>query len=175
MKGSANAEEHTAGYRIEIRSQGARISQRLIRRHGRFKIETVVLPIKCLPQDTERPAVMLASMSHLGHSRPGRARSKSGHVRYAPIATKFRSAAKCRDGPGPEVEGSLTSKARFPRCCRRRVGEGSVVDVPGRPQSIGLALLETVLRSAQSASEYCWDPSQARSDHKAHREPAAAL
>ena len=34
------------------------------------------------------------SMSHLGHSRPGRASSKSGHVRYAPIATSFRSPAK---------------------------------------------------------------------------------
>ena len=28
-------------------------------------------------------------MSVVGHSRPGRANSKSGHVRYAPIATKF--------------------------------------------------------------------------------------
>jgi hypothetical protein len=26
--------------------------------------------------------------------RPGRASSKSGHVRYAPVATKFRTAAK---------------------------------------------------------------------------------
>jgi hypothetical protein len=29
-------------------------------------------------------------MSGLGHSLPGRASSKSDHVRYAPIATKFR-------------------------------------------------------------------------------------
>src|ERR1700682_3669455 len=77
--------------------------------------------------------------------------------------------------PGPEVEGSLTtlSETRCPRCCRRRVGEGSVIDVPGRPQSIGLALPGTVL-SALSTSEYCWDPSQVHSDHKAHPEPAAA-
>ena len=33
-------------------------------------------------------------MSAMGHSRPSRASSKSGHVRYAPIATNFRGAAK---------------------------------------------------------------------------------
>jgi hypothetical protein len=32
--------------------------------------------------------------SDLGHSRPGRASSKSGHVRYALAAIKFRNAAK---------------------------------------------------------------------------------
>jgi ribosomal protein L32E len=37
-------------------------------------------------------------MSRLGHSRPGRADSKSSHFRYAPIANKFRSPAKCRKG-----------------------------------------------------------------------------
>ena len=33
-------------------------------------------------------------MSRLGHPRPGRASSKPSHFRYAPIATKFRSAAE---------------------------------------------------------------------------------
>jgi hypothetical protein len=32
-------------------------------------------------------------MSPSGHSRPGRASSKFGHVRYAPIAIQFRKAA----------------------------------------------------------------------------------
>ena len=35
-----------------------------------------------------------ALMSAVGHSRSGRASRKSGHVSYAPIATKFRSPAK---------------------------------------------------------------------------------
>ena len=35
----------------------------------------------------------------MGHARPGRAKAKSGDVGYAPIAIKFRSAAKWRDGP----------------------------------------------------------------------------
>jgi hypothetical protein len=38
-------------------------------------------------------------MSTPGHSRPARAGTKPGHVRYAPIAIKFRSEAKCRDVP----------------------------------------------------------------------------
>ena len=36
-----------------------------------------------------RRSNMRKRMSALGHSRLGRANSKSGHVRYAPIATKF--------------------------------------------------------------------------------------
>ena len=35
----------------------------------------------------------------MGHSRRGRAASKPGHVRYVPVATKFRIAAKCRNVP----------------------------------------------------------------------------
>jgi hypothetical protein len=42
-------------------------------------------------------------MSALGHSRPGRADSESGHVRYAPIATKFCILPKSRDGSGHRV------------------------------------------------------------------------
>jgi len=38
-----------------------------------------------------------------GHSRPGRASNKSGHVRYAPMATRICSARKCRDGPIGDV------------------------------------------------------------------------
>ena len=49
------------------------------------------------------PARVLANegneMSTMGQSRPGRARAKSGHARYAPIATKFHGAARRRDGP----------------------------------------------------------------------------
>ena len=41
--------------------------------------------------------------SAMGHSRPARAGTKPGHVRYAPIAIKFRSEAKCRDVPVPDV------------------------------------------------------------------------
>jgi len=41
-------------------------------------------------QSTKKPV----GMSATGHSRPGRASSKSGRVRYAPIATKFCIAAK---------------------------------------------------------------------------------
>jgi hypothetical protein len=36
----------------------------------------------------------LVATSAVGHSLPGRAASKSGHVSNAPIATKFCSAAK---------------------------------------------------------------------------------
>ena len=36
--------------------------------------------------------------SEMGHLRPGGASSKSGHVRYGPIATKFRVSPKCREG-----------------------------------------------------------------------------
>jgi hypothetical protein len=42
-------------------------------------------------------------MSRMGHSRPARAGTKPGHVRYAPIAIKFRSEAKCRDVPGRDM------------------------------------------------------------------------
>jgi len=35
----------------------------------------------------------------VGHERLGRADRKSGYVRYGPTATKFFSAAACRDGP----------------------------------------------------------------------------
>ena len=42
-------------------------------------------------------------MTAVGHSRPARAGTKPGHVRYAPIAIKFRSEAKCRDVPTTEV------------------------------------------------------------------------
>jgi len=38
-----------------------------------------------------------------GQSRQGRASSTSDHVRYAPIATEFCSAAKCRDVPNAEI------------------------------------------------------------------------
>jgi hypothetical protein len=34
-----------------------------------------------------------------GHSRPGRASSNFGHVRYAPKVTTSDRAATCRDGP----------------------------------------------------------------------------
>jgi hypothetical protein len=37
-------------------------------------------------------------MSPSGHSRPDRAGHKRDHVRYCPMATKFCSAGKCRDG-----------------------------------------------------------------------------
>jgi len=50
-------------------------------------------------------------MSEMGHSRPGRASSKSGHDRYAPIATKFRSVAKCSDVPC--VDGSGLAREIF--------------------------------------------------------------
>jgi hypothetical protein len=33
-------------------------------------------------------------MFELGHSRPGRTSGKNGDVRYAPVATKFHTAAK---------------------------------------------------------------------------------
>ena len=39
----------------------------------------------------------------LGHSRPGRASSRSSHVRYAPKATIGHLGAECRDVPIPEV------------------------------------------------------------------------
>jgi hypothetical protein len=39
-----------------------------------------------------------------GHLRPGRASSKSGHVRYGPIATKFRVLPKCREGPCADID-----------------------------------------------------------------------
>jgi hypothetical protein len=42
-------------------------------------------------------------MSVEGHSRPARAGTKPGHVRYAPIAIKFRSEAKCRDVPTTDI------------------------------------------------------------------------
>src|SRR3984893_8088162 len=89
---------------------------------------------------------------------PGASQMFSGLPLKADIAQCSRHVSKV---PGPEVEGSLTtlSETRCPRCCHRGVGEGSVMDVPGRPQSIGLALPGTVL-SALSTSEYCWDPSQ---------------
>jgi hypothetical protein len=48
-------------------------------------------------------------MSRLGHSQPGRADSKSSHFRYAPIANKFRSPAKCRDVPAGDMEGGTPS------------------------------------------------------------------
>jgi hypothetical protein len=43
-------------------------------------------------------------MAVSGHSRRGRAAGKSGHVRYAPVATKFSIAAKCSDVPEAEVK-----------------------------------------------------------------------
>src|ERR1700756_443243 len=49
----------------------------------------------CVPADQ-------GVMSARGHSRPARAGTKPGHVRYAPIAIKFRSEAKCRDVPQPD-------------------------------------------------------------------------
>ena len=39
----------------------------------------------------------------MGHSRPGRADGKSGHVRYPPIATGFCGAAKFRNVPIPDL------------------------------------------------------------------------
>jgi hypothetical protein len=51
--------------------------------------------------DFGRPAA--CHMSAKGHSRPARAGTKPGHVRYAPIAIKFRSEAKCRDGPDCDI------------------------------------------------------------------------
>jgi hypothetical protein len=42
-------------------------------------------------------------MSGSGHSLPGRAGGKPGHLRYASKAEVFCSAAHCRDVPKPEV------------------------------------------------------------------------
>ena len=44
----------------------------------------------------------------------------------------------------------------------------------GAPETTGSALLGSVLQSALSTSEYCWDPSQVHSDHKAPSRLAAA-
>ena len=59
-------------------------------------------------------------MSQMGHSRPGRAISRPGYVRYGPTTTKLFSAAACRDGPRPEIGSphSMTLSARL-----RIVGE----------------------------------------------------
>jgi hypothetical protein len=43
-----------------------------------------------------------AFLHSLGHSRPGRASSKSGHVRYAPKTTDNPLRTACRDGPGAD-------------------------------------------------------------------------
>jgi hypothetical protein len=67
-------------------------------------------------------------MSAEGHSRPARAGTKPGHVRYAPIAIKFRSEAKCRDGPQTDlIIYSITSSARHRRSplpVRSKGGQG---------------------------------------------------
>jgi hypothetical protein len=39
-----------------------------------------------------------------GHSRPGRADSRSGHVGFHPIATEFCVAAEFRDVPTREIQ-----------------------------------------------------------------------
>jgi hypothetical protein len=61
----------------------------------------------------------------VGHSRPARAGTKPGHVRYAPIAIKFRSEAKCRDGPEGDVH-VVRNHARvhdfYLSCAMRRIG-----------------------------------------------------
>jgi hypothetical protein len=46
---------------------------------------------------------MICAKVRLCHSRPSRADSKPSHFRYAPIANKFRSPAKWRDVPQPEL------------------------------------------------------------------------
>jgi hypothetical protein len=43
-----------------------------------------------------------------------RASDKRDHVRYAPIATEFRSAGKCRDGPIGDIVPSPRPRARDP-------------------------------------------------------------
>jgi hypothetical protein len=57
-------------------------------------------------------------MTAMGHSRPGRAASKPGHVRYAPVATKFTIAAKSRDGPKRDVSDARlrTKPAPYEGC-----------------------------------------------------------
>ena len=46
---------------------------------------------------------MTSLRSGSGHSRRGRASGKSGHARYAPVATKFSIAAKCSDVPNSDI------------------------------------------------------------------------
>jgi hypothetical protein len=54
---------------------------------------------------TQRLHNLATAMTGMGHSRPARAGTKPGHVRYAPIAIKFRSEAKCRDVPTTDIIG----------------------------------------------------------------------
>jgi hypothetical protein len=66
-------------------------------------------------------------MTASGHSRPARAGTKPGHVRYAPIAIKFRSEAKCRDGHTIGLmHGYKVSPYSITSSARRRIAGGTV-------------------------------------------------
>jgi hypothetical protein len=68
---------------------------------------------------------MIGGMYEKGHSRPARAGTKPGHVRYAPIAIKFRSEAKCRDVPMSDIGVTLPIAALRTRRRRRPCGARS--------------------------------------------------
>jgi hypothetical protein len=60
-------------------------------------------------------ALRLYRMSGSGHSRPGRASSKSGHVRYAPVAIKFRNASSLAHSiTSSAVENGFTTETPMP-------------------------------------------------------------
>jgi hypothetical protein len=57
-------------------------------------------------------------MSEVGHSRPGRADSGSGHVGFHPIATDFCVAAEFRDVPEADIiSGQIGTRPATPRNC----------------------------------------------------------
>ena len=60
-----------------------------------------------LPPDRRKPLATRGRTIHWVIRDQVEPSSKSGHVRYAPIATKFRSAAKCRDAPVSEIAVSF--------------------------------------------------------------------
>jgi len=52
-------------------------------------------------------AIVLMAMSATGHSRRGRAGSRSSHVRSAPKATNSRLRTACREGPIADIVSRL--------------------------------------------------------------------
>jgi hypothetical protein len=88
--GSGCSKQHTAICRFQLKQPDCPISSRLL-----------IIEEGSLDQELMRRSEGEKTAS--GHSLLGRANSKSGDVSYAPIATKFCSAAKRRDWPKPDL------------------------------------------------------------------------
>src|SRR5882724_9699757 len=73
------------------------------------------------------PPRSMCPSSHLGHSRPGRASSKSGHVRYAPKAEVILEHWRLRDRPLSTPYSNFGLKPRGFQPKSRMAGVGSKV------------------------------------------------